>query len=301
MADEQLRQTSPKPFVFVLMPFDSAFHDTYTFGIRGAAEDAGAYAERVDEQIFQEGMMDRVYNEISKADVIVADMSGRNPNVFYEVGYAHALNKIVLLLTKDADDIPFDLKHRQHIVYGDSIETLRAQLAPRIRWAVEASKQREKPGDDERFRLTINATDIPVDSLKADVPTIHIVVPSRSLATYRCEFTAQIHNENPEPKSLSYMYLFLPAGALIRLASIMPPILTPHPNDLNDRLRDQLKLPVTINALPPGAVEPFQVEFSVRALPPPDLPIRATLRVHTSRRFYDYPFLMTWDIIDERE
>src|SRR5215471_9073888 len=109
--------TMPKPFVFVLMPFDEKFDDIYRFGIKGGAEDAGAYAERVDEQIFVEGMLDRIFNQINKADVIVADMTGKNPNVFYEVGYAHALNKVVLLITQSAEDIPFDLKHRQHIVY----------------------------------------------------------------------------------------------------------------------------------------------------------------------------------------
>jgi hypothetical protein len=51
--------TKPKPFVFVLMPFDEKFNDIYKFGIRGAAEDADAYAERVDEQIFVEGMLKR--------------------------------------------------------------------------------------------------------------------------------------------------------------------------------------------------------------------------------------------------
>lgn len=82
--------TAPKPFVFVLMPFDSSFKDTYTFGIKGAADDAGAYAERLDEQMFDEGMLERIFNQINKADVIVADMTDRNANVFYEVGYAHA-------------------------------------------------------------------------------------------------------------------------------------------------------------------------------------------------------------------
>jgi hypothetical protein len=85
----------PKPFVFVLIPFEPSFNDIYKFGIKGAADDVGAYAERLDEQIFQEGMLDRIFNQISKADVIVADMTGRNPNVFYEVEYAHALGKIV--------------------------------------------------------------------------------------------------------------------------------------------------------------------------------------------------------------
>ena len=61
--------------------------------------------------MFVEGILERVFNQISKADVIVADMTGRNPNVFYEAGYAHALNKVVVLVTQKTDDIPFDLKH----------------------------------------------------------------------------------------------------------------------------------------------------------------------------------------------
>ncbi len=125
--------TLPKPFVFVLMPFDPAFNDIYKFGIKGAADEVGAYAERGDEQNFTEGILDRIFNQISKADVIVADMTERNPNVFYEVGYAHALGKITLLLTQNTDDIPFDLKHRPHTVYEGKIETLRKELEPKLR------------------------------------------------------------------------------------------------------------------------------------------------------------------------
>ena len=75
--------TLPKPFVFVLMPFAAEFTDVYERGIKGAAAEIGAYAERMDDQMFSEGMMDRLYNQISKADVVVADMTGRNANVFY--------------------------------------------------------------------------------------------------------------------------------------------------------------------------------------------------------------------------
>ena len=124
----EIKSTAPKPFVFVLMPLDEEFDDIYKFGIKGASEDGGAYAERVDEQIFTEGILERIFNQINKADIIVADMTGRNANVFYEVGYAHALGKIVLLLTQNADDIPFDLKHKQHIVYAGKIKTLKRLL-----------------------------------------------------------------------------------------------------------------------------------------------------------------------------
>src|SRR4051812_18879147 len=99
--------TAPKPFVFVLMPFAPNLRDVYDVGIKPAVAGVGAYAERVDEQHFTNSILDRIYNQIAKADALVADMTGRNPNVYYEVGYAHALDKPVLLVTQDLDDIPF--------------------------------------------------------------------------------------------------------------------------------------------------------------------------------------------------
>jgi hypothetical protein len=128
--------TSPKPFAFVVMPFDNKFDDIYKLGIFEAAKLAGFYAERVDEQIFVENITDRIYNQISKADIIIADMTGRNANVFYEVGYAHGLNKMVLLLTQTKDDIPFDLVSLPHIIYKDSIATLKTELQKKLEWAL---------------------------------------------------------------------------------------------------------------------------------------------------------------------
>jgi hypothetical protein len=52
-----MESTRPKPFVFVLMPFDPSFDDVYRFGIKAACADTGAYCERVDEQIFQESRL----------------------------------------------------------------------------------------------------------------------------------------------------------------------------------------------------------------------------------------------------
>jgi hypothetical protein len=117
-------------FAFVLMPFSKEFDDVYRLGIKESVEGAGIIAERVDEQVFHsEKILERIYNQIEIADFIIADMTGRNPNVFYEVGYAHAKGKTCILLTSSADDIPFDLKHHRHIVYGNSITTLKSALA----------------------------------------------------------------------------------------------------------------------------------------------------------------------------
>lgn len=138
----------PKPFIFVLMPFDSSFDDTYKLGIKETCESLNAYCERLDEQIFEENMLDRIYNQINKADIIISDLSGKNANVFYETGYAHALNKKVILLTSSVDDIPFDLKHRSHIIYNKSIVTLKQELKKRIEWFLSNPRETVLPNED---------------------------------------------------------------------------------------------------------------------------------------------------------
>ncbi len=101
--------STDKIFAFVLMPFASSFDDVYRIGIKEPAEQLGILAERVDEQVYSGGIIDRICRQIDAADLIVAVMSGQNPNVFYEVGYAHAKDKPCLLVTTDANDLPFDL------------------------------------------------------------------------------------------------------------------------------------------------------------------------------------------------
>jgi len=105
--------------------------------VAAACEAAGATCARVDEQIFLENILERIYAEIERADLVVAEMTDRNPNVFYETGYAHGLAKPVMLLTKTADDIPFDLRHYPHVVHEGRIETLRPELEKRVRWCLE--------------------------------------------------------------------------------------------------------------------------------------------------------------------
>jgi len=124
-------------FIFVLMPFDSVFDDIYSFGIKQTANKCGFYCERVDEQIFEGSILTRIYNQIEKADIIIADLSNKNPNVFYETGYAHALNKNVILLTQKSEDIPFDLKHYPHIIYKNNIGSLSESLELKLNWFKE--------------------------------------------------------------------------------------------------------------------------------------------------------------------
>lgn len=135
--------TETTPFAFVLMPFDKEFDDIYKLGIQAAATELGVLAERVDEQRYTESVLERIYRQIDAADFVIADMTGRNPNVFYEVGYAHAKEKLCTLLTQTADDIPFDLKHHRHLVYGKSIQTLRDLLSTELAWLKSEAEKRK--------------------------------------------------------------------------------------------------------------------------------------------------------------
>lgn len=144
-----------KPFAFVLMPFSADFDDVYRLAIKAAADELGIVAERVDEQRFSETMLERIYRQIDSADMIIADMTGRNPNVFYEVGYAHAKDKLCTLITQSADDIPFDLKHHRHLVYGNSVANLKSGLLEELSWlANEVEKKRKVP-----ISIELKATD----------------------------------------------------------------------------------------------------------------------------------------------
>ena len=157
--------TKPKKFVFVLMPFEKKFNDIYKFGIKQTCAELDAYCERVDEQIFSERILDRIYNQISKADLIIADMTGRNANVFYEVGYSHAINKNVILLTQESEDIPFDLKHFPHIIYNGEIDKLKESLSTRIQWYLNQENELEKTDYDFGLKFSINGERIEENSV----------------------------------------------------------------------------------------------------------------------------------------
>lgn len=137
--------TGPRPFVLVLMPFHSAFDDEYKLAIRPACESAGAYAERVDEQIFHDNILERIYHQIARADLLIAEMTGRNVNVLYETGYAHARDRPVILLAENPDDIPAELRNFPNIIHHGRLTTLRSELEQEVRHTLAAAREGEPP------------------------------------------------------------------------------------------------------------------------------------------------------------
>ncbi len=103
---------------FVMMPFAAPLGTYYEKVYKPAIEKAGLKPVRADAEIFGTGkIMDQVWSGINAAKVLVAEMTTRNPNVFYELGLAHALKKPVVLVSSNEVDVPFDLKHIRVIYY----------------------------------------------------------------------------------------------------------------------------------------------------------------------------------------
>jgi len=112
------------PRVFVMMPFAEPFDALYRDVIKPVAEDELDFeVVRVDEIQAPGLVIDDVQRQIAASNVVVAEISTRNPNVFYELGYAHALRKpaVILVRREDRNDVPFDLRGYRAIYYDDSI------------------------------------------------------------------------------------------------------------------------------------------------------------------------------------
>lgn len=103
---------------FVMMAFASPYGDYYKKIYEPAIAKAGLNPVRADADIFGTGkIMDQIWSGINAAKVLVAELTKRNTNVFYELGLAHALQKPVVLISSNEEDVPFDLQHIRVIYY----------------------------------------------------------------------------------------------------------------------------------------------------------------------------------------
>jgi hypothetical protein len=108
-------------FCFTIMPFAPVFDGVWKNVIRPTVEAFGHRCVRGDDVFAPGSVMEDLFRSIQEADYLVADLTGRNANVFYELGYAHALKKPVVLLTQNVSEVPFDLRIQRFIAYTDSM------------------------------------------------------------------------------------------------------------------------------------------------------------------------------------
>ncbi len=104
--------------VFVLAPFHPDSQEIYD-SIRQVSEQLRLKCSRGDEEYRSSNILSHILSQIVRARLVIADVTGRNPNVFYELGIAHALGKPVLIIGHSMQDVPFDLSTIRVLLYSD--------------------------------------------------------------------------------------------------------------------------------------------------------------------------------------
>ena len=139
------KKKKDKGICFTIMPFggwmDNYYEDIYC----PAIEAAGLVPRRADDLFRPSTIVSDIWEYTRKAELLLADLTGKNPNVLYESGLAHAIAKPVILMTGSLDDVPFDLRSLRIIEYDKNDpkwgEMLRDSITQAIKETMESPLQ----------------------------------------------------------------------------------------------------------------------------------------------------------------
>ncbi len=110
-----------RPNAFIAMPFSEPYNEVYRDAIRPIVDEIGYDPFRVDEAAGPGIILNDIWNRITEASVVLAEISEPNPNVYYEIGVAHALKKPTVLLAQRGTKLPFDVGPHRCIFYDNTI------------------------------------------------------------------------------------------------------------------------------------------------------------------------------------
>ena len=118
---ESFTWSNERPRAFVVMQFTEPYNSLYSEVISPVCEELELEAYRADD-VFRPGIiLQDIISGLVESDVIIAEISPTNPNVFYELGYAHARNQPTVLLARRGEELPFDISGYRVIFYDDTI------------------------------------------------------------------------------------------------------------------------------------------------------------------------------------
>lgn len=106
---------------FVIMPFGGFFDRYYHSIYAPAIENSGLTPTRADDIYRPSNIVQDIWTYTKQAKLILADLTDKNPNVFYELGLAHALAKPAILLAESIEYVPFDLRALRVLIYNKNI------------------------------------------------------------------------------------------------------------------------------------------------------------------------------------
>jgi len=132
-----------KPILFVAMPFKEEL-DNVLFVIKKIGSQNNFHIHRADDGQTSQVILDEIIDGIIKSDVVIADITYSNPNVFLEIGYAWAIGKEVLLISSDLENAPFDVRNHRIIDYHDPNNVARVEtaLCHKIKTTVQVANEK---------------------------------------------------------------------------------------------------------------------------------------------------------------
>ena len=140
---KRLKVSPPVKKCFVIMPFsstksctESQWTDIFENMIKPAVEGSGFDYECFRASLKIGNIIRDILDNLNKSDIVIADMTDQNPNVFYELGVRHALRNATILIAQDMQHVPFDLRHYAAILYEWTTKIGREEFKKKITSAI---------------------------------------------------------------------------------------------------------------------------------------------------------------------
>ena len=141
---KRIKKKEDNKICFCIMPFGHWFDRYYNEIFKPAIVCAGLEPHRADDLYTPSDIINDIWSYTTKAEVLLADLTGKNPNVFYELGLAHAISKSVIMVTENIDEIPFDLRSLRIIKYDRKLPEWGKKLKEDITCAIEETIESKK-------------------------------------------------------------------------------------------------------------------------------------------------------------
>jgi len=142
-----LESLKGKRILFAIMPFSREYDDVWTGGIKRAATGTGLTPIRIDMITQSSEITDDIVRVIRASEIVVVDVTGNNPNVMFEFGFALASKKRHAVISQSTDFLTFDIKNLRTIIYKNSwqgVEALHKDLQAFIKGAIGTKKSTKK-------------------------------------------------------------------------------------------------------------------------------------------------------------
>jgi hypothetical protein len=234
--------TGAKDTCFIIMPFGDWADFYYDNIFRPAVDNAGLTPRRADDLYRPSAIVHDIWELTQTARLLLADLTGKNPNVFYELGLAHAIAKPVILVAEKMDDVPFDLRALRVIIYDKNDPNwgtiLKDKITAAAREVLASPKEAVLPtfmavrGAHEK--PTVTATEKELISLRQEMEMIKRSIAARESPYFR----RPISRDEAEMRVRDYIRQGLPPDFVARRLSDMVGI--PR-QDAIDFVRDYIR------------------------------------------------------------